>query len=46
MAISLGHEGNCPSDRTYYRLLVPEQQVFEVYYDRESNVWVLDVVQD
>lgn len=44
--VALGHEARGPSDRTYYRVLVPEQQVFELHEDRETNVWVLDVVQD
>lgn len=42
--VALGHEARGPSDRTYYRVLVPGQQVFEVYHDAVSNVWVLDVV--
>ena len=46
VSVALGHEARGPSDRTYYRLLVPNQQIFEVYYDAASHVWVLDVVQD
>jgi Family of unknown function (DUF6504) len=46
VAAALGTEAQGPSDRHYYRLLVPEQQVFEVYYDTVSHTWVLDVVQD
>jgi hypothetical protein len=35
------------SDRWYYRLLTPDNQVFEVYRDATSaGLWVLDVVQD
>ncbi len=44
--VALGHEANGPSVRQYFRLLVPDQQVFEVYHDSISHVWVLDVVQD
>lgn len=33
------------SDRHYYRLLMPDQQVFELYQDATGG-WVLDVVQD
>ena len=43
---ALGHEAKGPSDRHYYRVLVPNQQVFEVYHDLIGNVWVLDIVQD
>jgi hypothetical protein len=34
------------SDRTYYRVLVPEQQLFEVYDDPVNNTWALDAIQD
>lgn len=44
--VALGVEAKGPSDRTYYRVLVSGQQVFEVYHDTIANVWMLDVVQD
>jgi hypothetical protein len=46
VAAALSDEASGHSDRIYYRLLVPVQQVFEVYHDTAANVWVLDVVQD
>lgn len=33
------------SDRTYFRVQLPDCQVFEVYHD-QADAWVLDVVQD
>jgi hypothetical protein len=46
VAVALGHEAKGPSDRAYYRVLVPDQQVVELCYDQVSNVWVLDVIWD
>jgi hypothetical protein len=43
---ALGDEARGHSDRRYFRLLVPKQQIFEVYRDTVANVWVLDMVQD
>jgi hypothetical protein len=34
------------SDRTYYRVRCPDQQVFELYHDAASGLWVLDRVHD
>jgi hypothetical protein len=46
VSVALGIEARGPSDRTYYRVLVPDQQVFELYFDRANNVWVLDTILD
>jgi hypothetical protein len=46
VAVALGDAARGHSDRMYYCLLVPEQQVFEVYHDTVANVWVLDMVHD
>lgn len=35
-----------PADRTYYRVVTADHQVFELYHDAASSVWVLDVCQD
>jgi hypothetical protein len=42
VALDAREQSNC----TYYRLLVPEQQVFDIYHDTVSDLWVLDMVQD
>lgn len=34
------------TDRLYYRELCQDLAIFELYYDRAQNTWVLDVVQD
>jgi hypothetical protein len=35
------------ADRTYYRVLTADHQVFELYRDAaQGDVWVLDKVQD
>jgi hypothetical protein len=34
------------SDRLYYRVETPDHGVYELYEDRISGAWVLDVVQD
>jgi Domain of unknown function (DUF6504) len=34
------------SDRTYYPVQTPDFQVLELYHERLSDAWVLDVVQD
>lgn len=46
-------DAGCHSDRTYYRVLTADHQVFEIYYDAaptaknaEGKRWVLDVCQD
>lgn len=34
------------SDRYYYRVVTADHQVFELYHDIVSGIWVLDVVHD
>jgi hypothetical protein len=34
------------ADRTYYRVQTADYQVFELYHDRATGAWVLDVCQD
>lgn len=34
------------ADRTYYRVVTADHQVFELYQDINSSAWVLDAVQD
>src|SRR5262249_48405451 len=34
------------SDRTYYRVRCPDQQVFDIHHDAVSGLWVLDRVHD
>lgn len=46
VAQALGQEPRAASDRRYYRLLLSEHQVFEIYHDTSSGDWVLDVIQD
>lgn len=46
VSVALGHEPRGHSDRTYYRLLLPDHQVFELYHDAANNLWILDVIQD
>jgi hypothetical protein len=46
VAVEIGNEAQGNGDRHSYRLLVPDQQVFEVYHDTVSNVRVLDIIQD
>jgi hypothetical protein len=32
--------------RHYYRLRTADHQIFDVYFDTVSRIWVLDVIQD
>lgn len=34
------------SDRTYYRVRCPDQQVFDLYRDAVSGLWMLDRAHD
>jgi hypothetical protein len=34
------------SDRWYYRVRCPDEQLFDLYYDEAQNVWVLDRAHD
>lgn len=34
------------SDRLYYRVRCVDEEVFDLYYDRASAVWVLDCAHD
>jgi hypothetical protein len=34
------------ADRTYWRAVSADHQVFELYQEASTGAWVLDVVQD
>jgi hypothetical protein len=34
------------ANRTYWRMVTPDHQVFELYQEASTGAWVLDVVQD
>ena len=34
------------ADRHYYRVMTADHQVFELYHDTVSGVWILDIVHD
>ena len=34
------------ADRTYWRVVTRDYQVFELYQEASTGAWVLDVVQD
>jgi hypothetical protein len=34
------------TDRLYYRVRCPDEQLFDLYFDQAQNVWVLDVAHD
>ena len=35
-----------PAERTYYRVVTADHQVFELYHEAVSGAWVLDTCQD
>jgi hypothetical protein len=34
------------ADRTYWRVVTRDHQVFELYQEASTSAWVLDVIQD
>lgn len=40
------HFNRAESDRHYYRVRCPDEQVFDLYHDLANGLWVLDKVQD
>lgn len=40
------YAGKGYSDRTYYHVRCPDEQVFDLYYDAAQHVWVLDRAHD
>ena len=40
------HPRGGTTDRLCYRVLCQEFAIFEIYFDRAQNTWVLDRVQD
>jgi len=34
------------TDREYFRVRCPDEQLFDLYFDQAQNVWVLDIAHD
>lgn len=39
-------EASGAAERRYFRVLTPDQQVFDLYHDEASGVWVIDICHD
>ena len=44
--VHTAYAGRGFSDRLYYRVRCPDEQLLDLYFDQAQNVWVLDYAHD